>query len=194
MFYDIVQWMLDWADSPYAVWALFFIAVAESSFFPIPPDLLLIALVLSDPDRGLWLAFVTTAGSVVGGVIGYFIGFWGGRPLLTRFVAEKRVSQANRLFDRYGGWGVGIAGFTPIPYKVFTIASGAFALKLPVFVGASIAGRGGRFLLVAGTIQLFGRQMVEFIDLYFNIGSLLVLVVVVATFVFVRRLRKPRSV
>ncbi|HHZ83883.1 MAG TPA: DedA family protein, partial [Nitrospirales bacterium] len=98
MFHDLSQWMLEWADSPYAVWVLFFISVAESSFFPIPPDILLIALVLSNPDQGIWLAMVTTAGSVIGGVIGYFIGLWGGRPILQRFVAEKTIGKVQRQF------------------------------------------------------------------------------------------------
>ncbi|HIO69085.1 MAG TPA: DedA family protein [Nitrospirales bacterium] len=194
MFHDLSQWMLEWADSPYAVWVLFFISVAESSFFPIPPDILLIALVLSSPDQGIWLAMVTTAGSVIGGVIGYFIGLWGGRPILQRFVAEKTIGKVQRQFDRYGGWAVGVAGFTPIPYKVFTIASGAFAFKLPVFVLASLAGRGGRFFIVAGSIQLFGTQMIELVERYFNIGSFVLIVVIVGSLVLLRVLRKPGSV
>ncbi|HIB54290.1 MAG TPA: DedA family protein [Nitrospirales bacterium] len=194
MFHDLSQWMLEWADSPYAVWVLFFISVAESSFFPIPPDILLIALVLSSPDQGIWLAMVTTAGSVIGGVIGYFIGLWGGRPILQRFVAEKTIGKVQRQFDRYGGWAVGVAGFTPIPYKVFTIASGAFAFKLPVFVLASLAGRGGRFFIVAGSIQLFGAQMIELVERYFNIGSFVLIVVIVGSLVLLRVLRKPGSV
>jgi len=191
MFHDLAQWMLEWADSPYAVWVLFLIAVAESSFFPIPPDILLIALVLNNPDQGVWLAVVTTAGSVIGGVIGYFIGLWGGRPILQRFVAEKTIGKIQRQFDRYGGWAVGVAGFTPIPYKVFTIASGAFAFKLPVFVMASLAGRGGRFFVVAASIQLFGTQMVELVERYFNVGSLVLVIVIVGSFVLVHLLRKP---
>ena len=194
MFHDLSQWMLEWADSPYAVWVLFFISVAESSFFPIPPDILLIALVLSNPDQGIWLAMVTTAGSVIGGVIGYFIGLWGGRPILQRFVAEKTIGKVQRQFDRYGGWAVGVAGVTPIPYKVFTIASGAFAFKLPVFVLASLAGRGGRFFIVAGSIQLFGAQMIELVERYFNIGSFVLIVVIVGSLVLLRVLRKPGSV
>ena len=194
MFHDLAQWMLEWVDSPYAVWVLFFISVAESSFFPIPPDILLIALVLSNPDQGIWLAMVTTAGSVIGGVIGYFIGLWGGRPILQRFVAEKTIGKVQRQFDRYGGWAVGVAGFTPIPYKVFTIASGAFAFKLPVFVLASLAGRGGRFFIVAGSIQLFGTQMIELVERHFNIGSFVLIVVIVGSLVLLRVLRKPGSV
>ena len=191
MYHDLAQWMLEWAESPYAVVALFLISVAESSFFPIPPDILLITLVLSDPDRGVWLAMVTTAGSVFGGVIGYFIGLWGGRPMLKRFVAEHTIEKVQRQFDRYGGWAVGIAGFTPIPYKVFTIASGAFVFKLPVFVVASALGRGGRFFLVAGTIQFFGAWMVELIERYFNVGSLVLIVVIVGGGVLLRFLRNP---
>ncbi|MBQ27831.1 MAG: cytochrome B [Nitrospiraceae bacterium] len=194
MFQDLAQWMLEWAGSPYAVWALFFIAVAESSFFPIPPDILLIALVLNDPDRGMYLATVTTAGSVIGGGIGYFIGFWGGRPILKRFVAENIIGRVQRQFDRYGGWAVGIAGFTPIPYKIFTIASGAFALKLSVFVVMSLAGRGGRFFAVAGSIKLFGAQMVELIERYFNIGSLVLIVVIAGSAFLVHLLRKAEPV
>ncbi len=194
MFHDISQWMLEWADSPHAVWALFFISIAESSFFPVPPDVLLIALVLNQPDQGMWLAAVTTAGSVIGGILGYGIGYWGGRPVLRKFVAESTIGNVQIKFDRYGGWAVGIAGFTPIPYKVFTIAAGAFSLKLPVFVVASLIGRGGRFFLVAGCIQLFGAQIVEWIQRYLNVGSLLILLVVIGSFVLIRVLRKPKTV
>ena len=129
MFHDLAQWMLEWAESPYAVWALFLVAVAESFFFPIPPDILLIALVLSNPDHGIWLAAVTTAGSVLGGGIGYFIGLWGGRPILQRFVAEKTIGNIQRQFDRFGGWAVGVAGFTPIPYKVLPLRPGRLCLN-----------------------------------------------------------------
>tara|TARA_B100000315_G_scaffold259255_1_gene314528 strand:+ start:88 stop:672 length:585 start_codon:yes stop_codon:yes gene_type:complete len=194
MFHDLVQWMLEWAGSPYAVWVLFFVALAEASFFPIPPDVLLIALLLSDSDGGMYLAAVTTAGSVIGGGIGYCIGFWGGRPVLKRFVVENTIGKIQRQFDRYGGWAVGIAGFTPIPYKAFTIASGVFALKFPVFMMASFVGRGGRFFMVAGSIQLFGAQMVELIDRYFNIVSLVLIVVVAGSVLLVHFLRKTGPV
>ena len=179
MLNELAQWILTWGESSYAIWALFLLAVAEASFFPLPPDLLLVALLLSDSGRGLWLATVTTVGSVVGGIIGYYIGFLGGRPLLKRFVAENAIGLTERYFDRYGGWTVVIAGFTPVPYKVFTIASGAFVLKFPIFVLASCIGRGGRFFVVAGAIQLFGAQVIPLIDRYFNAGSLVVVVAII---------------
>lgn len=178
MFEGLTHWVIEWAESPYAVWALFFLSVAESSFFPIPPDVLLVPLVLSNPDQGLWLAGVTTTGSVIGGVIGYCIGFFGGQPILERFFSWGTIRKVKDQFDRYGGWAVGVAGFTPIPYKVFTVASGVFSFRVFTFVLASFIGRGGRFFLVATAIQLFGEKMLVLMEQYY-IGSSIVLVVLV---------------
>lgn len=165
---DLYEWMLAWADSPIAVPALFGLAFAESSFFPIPPDVLLIAMTLGRPEQGMWYAAVTTAASTLGGLFGYLIGWLGGRPLLLRWVGPARVQMIHDAFQKYEAWAIAIAGFTPIPYKVFTISAGAFYVNVRTFVVASILSRGARFFLVAGAIQLAGPRIKPFIERYFD--------------------------
>ncbi len=185
--------MLSWADSPYAVPALFLLAFVESSFFPIPPDILLIALTLSQPEIGLYFAAITTMGSVLGGLLGYGIGWFGGRPLLLRFIGEQRVKSIHTLFERYEGWAILVAGFTPIPYKVFTIGAGSFYVNLKIFTLASLFSRGGRFFLVAGTIQLIGPTMKSFLEEYFDVLSVVIVIVVALGFYIARLLSKHLS-
>ena len=192
MVHDLYLWMLAWAYSPYASWALFILAFAESSFFPIPPDILLMALVIGSPEDGMWFATVTTAGSTLGGIFGYFIGYIGGRPLLNRWVSEAKIARIHDAFQRYEVWAIGIAGLTPIPYKLFTISAGAFFINLPKFIVVSILSRGGRFFLVAGTIQVFGSAMKQFIEDYFNLFTILFVVLLVGGFWIVRVLSKKQ--
>ena len=118
---QLYDWMLSWADSPYGVPALFGLALAESSFFPLPPDVLLIALALGNPVNAWWFATVATVGSVLGGALGYGIGLYGGRPVLKKIMGQERVDVVHDYFQRYESWAILIAGFTPIPYKIFTI-------------------------------------------------------------------------
>ena len=119
-------WVESFAATPYGVWALFVISFAESSFFPIPPDVLLIALCLARPEQSLWFAFVCSVASVLGGMAGYGIGYYGGRPLVKRLFKPEKVRAVERLYERYNAWATGIAGLTPLPYKLFTISGGAF--------------------------------------------------------------------
>lgn len=179
--------MLSWSDSPYAVPALFLLAFAESSFFPIPPDVLLIALTLGDPSLGMLYAGISTMGSVIGGIFGYFIGWWGGRPLLRRFVGEDRLLFLHEKFQQYEGWAILIAGFTPVPYKVFTIGAGSFFVNFRVFVLASAVSRGARFFLVAGAIQLFGPWMKTIMEDYFNLFTVLLFLCIGLGFFLVRQ-------
>lgn len=148
---------------------LFVLSMIESIFFPLPPDTMLVPLVLLDPARGMVLAGITTAGSVIGAVIGYFLGQWGGRPLLEKLASQDKLEKVASLYHRYEFWAVGIAGFTPIPYKVFTVSAGAFGLRLHTFVLASILSRGARFGLEAGLVMLYGQEVVGFIERYFNL-------------------------
>ena len=182
MVHELYQWMLSWSDSPYAVPALFILAFAESSFFPLPPDVLLMALTLGNPSWGLYYAAVSTVGSVLGGVFGYGIGWWGGRPILIKFMGADRVATIHQAFEKYEGWAILIAGFTPIPYKVFTIGAGAFYVNFKVFVVASLISRGARFFIVAGTLQLFGPWVKELIEKYFNAFSILFVLLVALGF------------
>jgi membrane protein YqaA with SNARE-associated domain len=161
---DLFHWVESFADKPYGGTALFVFALAESSFFPIPPDVLLIPLCLGDPPRAFWFAAICTAGSVVGGACGYGLGYWGGRPLVRRMFRAERVAAVERLYDRYNAWATGIAGLTPLPYKLFTVSGGAFAIDFKIFMLASVVSRGLRFFAVAGLLYVFGEPIRDFID------------------------------
>ena len=163
---DILHWVESFADSPHGVWALVVLSFAESSFFPVPPDVLLIALCLGRPDLAFWFAAVCAAASVVGGMVGYGIGLYGGRPLLKRLFRADRVRAVESYYDRYNAWATGIAGLTPIPYKVFTISGGAFSINFKIFVLASIISRSLRFFLVAAIVRWLGEPAKAFIDEY----------------------------
>ncbi len=161
-------WTLHWADHKYAIPCLFFISFIESSFFPIPPDVLLMAICFSRPRRWFQAAFWCTIASVLGGVFGWYIG-WGlwevaGQPIVQFYRGEAIMDQVKDLYTTWGFWGILIAAITPIPYKVFTIASGMFSFSLPQLIIASIIGRGFRFFLVAGLIRLFGEKVRKFIE------------------------------
>ena len=184
---ELYDWMLSWSDSPYAVPALFLLAFAESSFFPLPPDVLLMALTLGDPSLGMYYAAVSTAGSVLGGMFGYGIGWMGGRPILQRFVGEERIQFIHDKFEQYEGWAILVAGFTPVPYKIFTIGAGTFFVNFRVFVLASLASRAGRFFLVAGTIQWLGPWMKEILEKYFNLFTVLFFILLGLGFYVVHR-------
>lgn len=186
----LYHWVLSWAEHPQGTWALFALAFAESSFFPIPPDVLLIALCLGRPRRAAWFAFVCTAGSVLGGLAGYAIGMGlyesVGRPILEFYGLTERYAEVQELYRRYDVWAVGIAGLTPIPYKVFTVTAGAFGISLPGFVVASIVGRGLRFGIVAALLRIWGEPAREFIDRHLGILTILFAVLLVGGFVLVR--------
>lgn len=158
------NWTISWADRPGGTWALFLIAFAESSFFPIPPDVLLMALVFGARKKWAKYALVCTAGSVLGGIAGWLIG-WGlaesvAKPMLDFFDSSGAVqSRIQDWYSAYGFWGILIAAITPIPYKVFTIASGLFHYSLPMLIIASIIGRGFRFYMVALVIRVFGPRI-----------------------------------
>jgi len=184
----LYHWVLGWADRPGGTWALFGIAFAESSFFPIPPDVLLIPLALGNVRRSLWFALVCTAGSVAGAMLGYFIGsslFASiGQPIIELYDGMEHYNELGRLFDENLLVTLGTAGFTPIPFKVFTIAAGAFGVSFPAFVGISAVSRGARFFLVAGLIRLFGEPIRVFIEKYFNLLTILFVILLVLGFVF----------
>ncbi|MDI3280240.1 MAG: YqaA family protein [Bacillota bacterium] len=176
---ELIEWTLE-VFAPYGDLGLFAVSFMESSFFPIPPDVLLIPLTLLRPQWGLWLALVTTTASVLGALFGYYIGARGGRPLLERLVSPRRLVEVESLFQRYGAWAVGVAGFTPIPYKVFTIAAGVFHLNRRIFVVASVASRGLRFGLEAVLVMLYGEEIVRFLTGYFDLATLALTLAVLA--------------
>ncbi len=162
IFSPLYERAMRWAAHRHAPRYLAGLSFAESSFFPIPPDVMLAPMTLARPDRGWFLAAITTAASVAGGVLGYVIGWLaieGLEPWMARMGYDETYLLAREWFDRWGFWAVLAAGFSPIPYKVFTIAAGAMLMFLPGFVLASLLGRGTRFFLVAGLIIWGGAPM-----------------------------------
>jgi len=186
----LYDWVMGWSESPYATPALFLIAFAESSFFPIPPDVLLMALAISAPRRAIFYALVCTAGSVTGGMAGYAIGYHAfeivGKPIIEAYGIGEKFDLVGQQYQENAFAAIAIAGFTPIPYKVFTIAAGVFKIGVPTLVAASLIGRAGRFLLVGGLIRMFGPQIKSLIDKYFNILSIAFVVLLVLGFLAVR--------
>jgi len=176
------NWTVRWANTPYGVYALFIIAFAESSFFPIPPDFLLIALSLVNPKISLFYAFVCTTGSVFGGMFGYVIGFLGGRPVAERLFRKEKIEIVHHYFQKYEAWAIFIAAFTPIPYKVFTISGGLFYIDFVKFIVVSTLGRGGRFFIVGGLIMLFGDRAKQIIRANFETFTILLVLLLIAGF------------
>lgn len=188
------DWVLAWAETKQAVVALLILAFAESSFFPIPPDVLLIAMAVATPRLSLRYAAIATVGSVLGGMLGYLIGAElydaVGAHIIRFYHLENQWQTVVRNYQGNAFLFVTAAGFTPIPYKVFTIAGGACHIYFPTLVGASTLSRGARFFLVAGLIRVFGPGVKHFIDRYFNLLSVLFFVLLVVGFYVVKAVLK----
>jgi membrane protein YqaA with SNARE-associated domain len=197
----IYDWVLHWAKTPYGGIALFILAFAESSFFPIPPDVLLIALCLGAQTKAFRYATICTIGSIAGAMLGYAIGYfvWWSSPGEFSSVAtfffnnipgftESAFYEIKSLYDEYNFWIIFTAGFTPIPYKVFTVSAGAFNINLFLFLIASVLSRAGRFYLIAFLIWKFGPSIERFIDKYFNILAIAFTVLLVGGFVLIKYL------
>lgn len=195
----LYDWVLHWAETPYGPIALFILAFAESSFFPIPPDALLIALVLGATTKAFKFALNCTIASVLGALLGYTIGhflWWTPSNEFTSIAmfffnnipgfTEKLFFDVQKMYDKYNFWIVFTAGFTPIPYKVITISAGAFNIDILMFVIASVISRGARFFLVAFLIWKFGPQIRNFIDKYFNWLAIAFTVLLIGGFVVIK--------
>lgn len=186
----LYDWVLEWSEHRYGPAVLALVAFAESSFFPIPPDILLIPLALGRPARGLWYASVCTAFSVLGGLLGYAVGYGlfnsVGQPLLQFYGAMDAYHRVGQLYHENLVLALGAAGFTPIPYKVFTIAAGGFSVPLIPFVVISVLSRGARFFLVAGLLYLYGDRARRWIDRHFGTLTLALFLLLVGGFAFFR--------
>ncbi len=186
----LYDWVLHWAETPYAGWALFLLSFAEASFFPIPPDVLLIALCVAKPPKAFKYALLCSVGSLLGGCLGYLIGYGFmagvGQKIVNVYGFADKVDYIQSLYQQYDAWAVGIAGFTPIPYKVFTIAAGMFKINFAVFVLASLVSRSARFFLVGGLIFKFGPGIQSTIDRYFDKLALAFVVLLVLGFAVVK--------
>lgn len=187
---NIKVWTESFSSKPNAKLALFILAFAESIFFPIPPDVLLIAMAFSVPSKSYRFALICTLGSLVGAVFGYGIGYFlsdFGTALINYFdPSENSVIKIKALFDQYGFWGIIIAAITPIPFKIFTIASGLFQYDFLTFMIAISVGRPIRFFAVAALFFFFGKKIKPFIDKYFEILSVVFIVLLIGGFIILK--------
>ena len=189
MFRAIYNRVMTWVSHPKAPWILGGLSFAESSFFPVPPDVMLAPMALARPDRAWSFALLTTVTSVIGGLLGYFIGFFvfdSVEPLLHRLGYWDSYLLGREWFEEWGFWAVFLAGFSPIPYKVFTITAGVMSMALLPFTAASVIGRGARFFMVAGLMRWGGepmeRKLRENVDLlgWLTVGAAAIMYFVLA--------------
>jgi membrane protein YqaA with SNARE-associated domain len=186
------DWMMGMAGSPRAPWALGVVSFIERSFFPIPPDVMLIPMVLRDRSKAWWYATIATVTSVAGGILGYAIGYFFfeaiGKPILNFYGREHALDSFIQFVHEYGVEAVIIKGMTPIPFKVVTIAAGVAKMDLLAFIGASIIARAMRFYLVAALLYFFGQPIREFIEHRLTLVTTVFVVVLVGGFVAVKYL------
>lgn len=188
----LYDWTMGLASHRHSLWALFGVSFVESSVFPIPPDVLMIPMILARRDRAFMIAAVATLGSVLGALLGYWIGAAlmdsVGQWVLTAYGKQHYFDDLALRFNAYGAWAVLFAGVTPFPFKVITIFSGAVSLPLPVFVGASIVARALRFFIVAGLLWRFGPPIRDFIERRLGLVFTIFMVCLIGGFVAVRYL------
>lgn len=195
----LYDWVLHWAETPFGPLALFILSFAEASFFPVPPDPLLIALVLGVQRKAFRFAANCAIASVAGALFGYGIGhfvWWNSDQTFSSVAlfffnnipgfTEEVFSNVKVLYDEWDFWIIFTAGFTPIPYKIFTITSGAFQINLVMFVIASIISRSARFFLVSWLIWKYGENIRAFIDKYFNLLAIAFTILLIGGFVAVK--------
>ncbi|MDH7511630.1 MAG: YqaA family protein [Clostridiales bacterium] len=184
------DWVEAFAQKPSAGWMLFVIAFTESSFFPIPPDVLLIALGVLLPKKAFRYALICSVGSVLGGMFGYLIGYQFfeliGQKIIALYGVQQQYEYVQSLYQENAFVSIAVAGFTPIPYKVFTIAAGVFEISFATLVCASIISRSARFFLVSGLFYLLGPKIKPFIDKYFEVLSIAFVLLLVLGFAIIK--------
>lgn len=188
----LYDWTLSMAGHRHALWALALVAFVESSVFPIPPDILMIPMIIATPRRAFLIAGVATVASVLGGMLGYLIGYGlfetVGQPVLQFYGKDAYFDEFAARYNEWGAWAVLIAGVTPFPYKVITIMSGVTHLSLPVFVIASVIARALRFFIVATLLYFFGAPIRDFIEKRLGLMFTLFMVLLVGGFIAVKYL------
>lgn len=188
----LYNWTIRLADHPKALWALGAVSFIESSFFPIPPDVLMIPMIIARPSRAWLIATVALVTSVLGGLFGYYIGaaLWDtlGQPILDFYGKVEAANVFAERFNQYGAWAVLFAGVTPFPFKVITIMSGWTGLSLPVFIISSIIARGLRFFVVAGLLWKFGAPIRDFIERRLGLMFTVFMVLLIGGFALVKYL------
>ncbi len=187
---SLYDWVVGLSERPNAVRTLFVIAFAESSFFPIPPDVLLIPLAIGVPRRALRFAALCTVGSSLGALLGYFLGleFYEviGQRIVTFYSAGEQYERVQDLYQQWDVVAIALAGFTPIPFKIFTITAGVFKINLITFTIVVLLSRGARFFLLGGLIWRFGPSIRNFVDRYFNLLVILFSILLVGGFLIVK--------
>jgi len=187
---SLYDWVVGLSERPNAVRTLFVIAFAESSFFPIPPDVLLIPLAIGVPRRALRFAALCTVGSSLGALLGYFLGleFYEviGQRIVTFYSAGEQYERVQALYQQWDVVAIALAGFTPIPFKIFTITAGVFKINLITFTIVVLLSRGARFFLLGGLIWRFGPSIRNFVDRYFNLLVILFSILLVGGFLIVK--------
>lgn len=188
----LYNWVLSFSKGRHATTALSVLSFAESSFFPIPPDVLLMPMCLATRRKAFYFATICTIASVIGGIAGYGIG-WGLWQALSGFFftyvpgfTPEQFEQIQHWYAEYDFWIIFVAALTPIPYKLFTITGGVFGVMMPMFIIASIVGRGMRFFAIAALMWFFGEKIVRFVDRYFNLLSIIFTLLLIGGFLLVK--------
>lgn len=184
------DWTVKWAESDKALYALFVVAVMESAFFPVPVDVLMIPICVADNKRSFYFAGITLVGSILGAYLGYLIGYAffesAGEAIFTALGLQEFADTVIKSYSDNAFFAIVGAGFTPIPYKVFTIVAGIAKINLLTFTVASVIGRGSRFFLVAGLLRVFGDEIKDAIEKYFDIFSIIFLILLIGGFVIIK--------
>ena len=188
----LYDWVLSWANHPFGSVALCVLAFAESSFFPIPPDVLQIALSIERPKRSFFYALISAVFSAVGALFGWFIGCalwaWLEPVFVPHIISQANIDTVKHAFDTWGFWALFAAAFTPIPFKVFTITAGMMKMFIPTFLLASLIGRSMRFFIVASLLYFLGAKVKGFIDRWFGPLTVVLLVLILLGFYAIKYL------
>lgn len=196
LLHDLSDWLLSFADSEWAVLVLALASFGEAIILPMPPDPLLIAIALLQPENALWLAGLVTVTSVAGGVVDHWVGVRFGRPLLERFAPRDKIDAVERTFHKYGWWTVVLAAFTPLPYKVFSVTAGTLLLDRKRFTVACLVGRGARFFLQGALIFVYGESIRRFLEENFELVTIAtgaLAVAAVAVVILLAQVRRWRT-